>query len=97
MPMLHVSSMKRSRFLFAYAFAMGVLITAISGLIDVTPPGIMGASWHGWPLVWLYVIVYPGSPWSIDWGNFGGDLILWSIVSFAGVRSLLALRHEKSK
>jgi len=90
-----VNSMKRSRFLFAYAFAVGVLITAISGLIDVTPPGIMGASGHGWPLVWLYVIVYPGSPWSIDWVNLGGDLILWSIVSFVGLYTLLALRHEK--
>ena len=86
--------MKTRRFPFIYGFAAGVLITLISGLIDVTPTGIMGATWHGWPLAWFYVIVYPGSPWSIDWRNFCVDLIVWSIVSFAGFYSLLAIRHE---
>jgi hypothetical protein len=74
-----------------------VLITLISGLTDVTPSGIVGATWHGSPLAWFYVIVYPGSPWSIDWANFGGDLIVWCIVPLAGIYSLLALRHEKKK
>jgi len=74
---------------------VGLLITLISGVIDTTPPGILGATWHGWPLAWFYVIVYPGSPWSIDWVNFGGDMILWFAVAFAAFSSLLALRHGK--
>jgi len=89
-----VSWLKKGEFLFVTAFVGGVLITLISGLIDVTPSGIVGATWHGWPLAWFYVIVYPGSPWSIDWANFGGDLIVWCI-SFVGFYSLLASRHER--
>jgi len=84
----------KRRLLYAFAFAVGLLIALISGLIDVTPPGLLGATWHGWPLAWFYVIVYPGSPWSINWVNFAGDFIVWSIVSIAGLYSLLAIRHE---
>jgi hypothetical protein len=88
--------MRMRKSLLASTFAFGVLITVISGFLDVTPPGILGARWHGWPLAWLYVIVYPGSPWSVDWLNFGGDIILWSVVSFAGLFALLHfLRYKK--
>lgn len=84
-------------FILVCAFTIGLLITLISGLVDTTPAGIMGATWHGWPLAWLYVIVYPGSPWSIDSLNLGGDLLLWFIVSIAGLWGLLALRHKRRK
>jgi len=89
--------MRIGKSLLASTFGFGALITVISRLIDVTPPGILGARWYGWPLAWLYVIVYPGSPWSVDWLNFGGDMIVWCIASFAGLLSLLYLRHEKMK
>jgi hypothetical protein len=84
-----------NRSLFASAFGVGLAITLISGLVDTTPSGILGATWHGWPLVWSYVIVYPGSPWSVNWVNFAGDILLWSVVSFVVIWSLLILRHKQ--
>jgi hypothetical protein len=54
----------------------------LTGLVDVTPTGLVGATWHGLPLPWFYVMVYPGSPWTIDWMNFAGDLVFWIVVWF---------------
>ena len=87
--------LKRIGRLSVFTLVLGLFIALISGLIDVTPSGILGATWHGWPLAWFYVIVYPGSPWSINWVNFAGDFILWSLVSFAGLYSLLVIRREE--
>jgi hypothetical protein len=58
-------------------------ISLITGLLDVTPPGLVGARWHGWPLAWFYVIVYPGSPISFNWLNLFGDIIVWFVIAFA--------------
>lgn len=93
---LSVSCLNKRALVIASAFGLGLVITLISGVIDITPAGILGATWHGWPLAWLYVIVYPGSPWSIDWVNFSGDIILWFAVAFAALCSLQALRHKRS-
>ena len=79
------------------AFGLGCLITLFSGLIDSTPAGILGATWHGWPLAWFYVIVYPGSPWSIDWVNFGGDITFWFAAAFVLLCSLQAVRLRKGE
>ena len=59
-----------------------VLVTLATGLVNTTP-NILGATWYGWPLAWLYVIVYPGSPWFINWTNFAVDTVLWFIMAFA--------------
>ena len=72
----------------------GFAFTLISGVLNTTPNRILGASWHGWPLAWLYVIVYPGSPWSIDIANFILDIVFWSVVWVAVVYSCLNLRHK---
>ena len=58
-----------------------LVITLITGLIDVTPMNLLGARWHGWPLAWFYVIVYPGSPMSFNWFNFVADLIIWFVIA----------------
>jgi hypothetical protein len=58
----------------------GLVITLITGLVDVTPMNLVGATWHGWPLAWFYVIVYPGSPISINWLNLLGDIIVWFVI-----------------
>lgn len=72
---------RRTSLIGSLAFIAGLVITLATGLVDVTPAHIVGATWHGLPLVWLYVIVYPGLPWSIDWMNFAGDLVLWTVLS----------------
>jgi large-conductance mechanosensitive channel len=58
-----------------------LVITLITGLIDVTPMNLVGARWHGWPFAWFYVIVYPGSPISFNWFNFVADLIIWFVIA----------------
>ena len=63
----------------------GLVITLITGLIDVTPMGLVGATWHGWPLPWFYVIAYPGSPISVNWLNLIGDIIVWFVIALAVV------------
>jgi hypothetical protein len=88
--------LNKKAFLIASAFGVALMITLISGVVDTTPPGILGATWNGWPLAWFYVIVYPGSPWSIDWVNFAGDVMLWFAVVFAVFcTALLASRQRK--
>jgi hypothetical protein len=70
--------------LFSIAAVCGAIIALLTGLVNTTPQGIVGSSWHGWPLPWLYVVVYPGSPFNVGWLNLTGDLILWiSVVTFA--------------
>ena len=66
-----------------FALLVGLSVTLITGLVDVTPTDLVGATWHGLPLPWFYVIVYPGSPWAVEWINFAGDLALWIAISFA--------------
>ena len=61
----------------------GLVITLITGLVDVTPMQLVGATWHGWPLPWFYVIVYPGSPISVSWLNLIGDIIVWFVIALA--------------
>lgn len=58
-----------------------LMITLITGLIDVTPMNLVGARWHGWPFAWFYVIVYPGSPISFNWFNFVADLTIWFVIA----------------
>jgi hypothetical protein len=41
----------------------------------------------------LYVIVYPGSPWSINWTNFAVDSALWFIVALAVSIVLFRRKH----
>jgi hypothetical protein len=65
-----------------FALLVGLSVTLITGLVDVTPTDLVGATWHGLPLAWFYVIVYPGSPWTVDWINFADDLALWVVISF---------------
>jgi large-conductance mechanosensitive channel len=59
----------------------GLVITLITGLVDVTPMPLVGSTWHGWPLPWFYVIIYPGSPISVNWLNLIGDIIVWFVVA----------------
>ncbi len=76
------------------SLAVGMLVTLATGLYNSTP-NIVGATWYGWPVAWFYVIVYPGSPWSIDWVNFLADFAFWFLVALA-VFFLLARRRRTS-
>lgn len=70
-------------------------ISLITGLIDVTPMGLVGSRWHGWPIAWFYVIVYPGSPVSINWLNLISDVIIWFVIAL--IIALVVLKLKTSK
>ena len=69
------------KLMFLVSVVAGLVMTLITGLVDVTPMHLVGATWHGWPLAWLYVIVYPGSPISINWLNLICDIIAWFVIA----------------
>ncbi len=73
-----------------------LVITLITGLIDVTPMHLVGARWHGWPFAWFYVIVYPGSPISLNWFNLVADLILWFVIVLIVVLVVSKFRTAKA-
>jgi hypothetical protein len=56
---------------------------------------MLGTTWYGWPLAWMYVIVYPGAPRRIGWVNLAGDLVLWITVSLVVI--LLVARIAKAE
>lgn len=74
-----------------------ILITTMSGFVNVTPKGILGATWHGWPFAWRYVIVYPGSPENYDFKNFTFDVLVWlvPILAFGVFLSTQFLQKRK--
>ncbi len=75
---------------------LAIVITILSGFVDVTPQGILGASWHGWPFAWRYVIVYPGSPENYDFKNFTFDVVMWFIPILA-IGGLLSTRFSRKR
>lgn len=86
--------MRRGRKVILLCIVLAIAITILSGLVNVTPQGILGAAWHGWPLAWRYVIVYPGSPESYDFNNFAIDVLVWfvPILAVAGILSAISSR-----
>ena len=74
----------------------GLVITLITGLINVTPMQLVGATWHGWPFPWFYVIVYPGSPISINWLNLIGDIIVWFVIALIVALVISKLKRATS-
>jgi len=75
--------MRRGVKIVLVSMGFAVAIGALSGLVDVTPQGLVGATWYGWPFAWRYVIVYPGLPVSYDFMNFLLDVIAWFILIVA--------------
>jgi len=71
--------MKTSRILLL-ALGLGVLVTALTGLVNNTPAGLLGAVHYGYPLPWLYQVVYPGAPMQVDPMILVMDIVMWSVI-----------------
>jgi len=73
----------------------GELLTLLTGLVPSTPPGLVGAIHHGYPLPWLFrlVIAPQYNPWRIDLLNFFADIIVWAVI--VGIVVFLAARLRK--
>ncbi len=64
------------------AIVGGALIALLTGLVQSTPPMLVGAIWYGYPLAWLFqMIVAPiYFPWAISVSNLIIDIIFWAII-----------------
>ncbi len=89
--------MRRGLKIVLFATGFATILTVLLGFVDVTPQGIVGAIWHGWPFAWRYVIVYPSSPENYDIKNFVSDVIVWFILitAICGLLSLIPRRRGK--
>jgi hypothetical protein len=77
----------------------GEIITLLTGLFSSTPQMLVGAQWYGFPLAWLIrMIVAPEyNPWKVEFLNFIGDIIVWSVVLFVIVFIADKVRKPASK
>ena len=65
------------------AIVGGIIITLISGLLNLTPPGLVGATWYGYPFSWLQwrAIGPQYNPWFITpVSGLVGDIVVWAVV-----------------
>ena len=64
------------------AIVVGVVITLVTGLLDHTPSGLMGASWYGYPLAWLVQMVVAPQyfPWVVRPLRLIADLVFWIVI-----------------
>lgn len=63
------------------ALVSGMVITIITGLIDVTG-GLLGATNYGLPLAWLSTPVLANPITEVLWTNFIIDVLIWSTIVF---------------
>jgi hypothetical protein len=66
--------------ILALAIIGGVVITLLTGLVDNTPEGMVGAVRYGYPIFWLVMIVVPGTPYVVRWLRFFIDIVAWTVV-----------------
>ncbi len=74
----------------------GVVITLASAVYNATPTGLVGATWYGFPLSWLYkLVVAPQyNPWTINYTGLVVDLVVWFVVVFI-VLMLVSMTMKK--
>jgi hypothetical protein len=79
------------------AVGTGVVVALLTGLYDNTPTGLVGATWYGFPFVWLrrLAIAPQYYPWVVDEAGLVYDLAFW-VVAF-GVILLLVLRGKRTR
>lgn len=61
---------------------LAIVITFLTGLINTTPDGLIGARWYGFPAAWVSMLaVAPQyNPWQISYFGFLVDIVLWSVI-----------------
>lgn len=77
---------------------IGAAIAVLTGLINVTPKGLVGAVWYGYPSSWLTrVVVAPQYyPWRIDASSLAIDIAFWCVVA-AIIQLIGVMLYDYSK
>ena len=77
---------------------IGTAIAVLTALIDVTPRGLVGAVWYGFPRSWLIrVVIAPQYyPWRIDVISLAIDIAFWCGVS-AVIQLIGVILYDYSK
>lgn len=67
------------------SIAVGIAVALLTGFVDVTPAGIVGAVWYGYPFPWLHRLVIAPQyyPWRVDGLNLILDAGVWSAFAVA--------------
>lgn len=58
-----------------------IVVTLITGIINVTPGGLVGAVWYGFPLNWINKLITYPTAWAVQWAGLVVDLVVWFIVA----------------
>lgn len=73
---------------------IGIVITLVTGLINTTP-NLVGATWYGWPVAWMYhYVTYPPST-AYNYVNLVIDIVVWFIIALVVLS--VAMRVMKKK
>jgi large-conductance mechanosensitive channel len=76
------------------AAVIGAVITLLTALINVTPSGLVGATWYGWPLAWRYnLVTYPPAT-TFSYLNIVADIVIWGIIAAIVLFIALKLRRR---
>jgi hypothetical protein len=77
--------------IFVVSVGLGIAATLLTGLADLTPYGLVGARWYGFPATWLrYLVIAPQyNPWKVDAVGLVVDIVLWSAVIGLVLRGVL--------
>lgn len=78
--------------MLVYAIIVGLIIALITGVINTTPHGLVGATWYGFPAVWRIVLVTATPVTHYKVINFIGDWIFWFVVA-----AVIMMLWEKMK
>jgi len=64
-----------------FAVVGGILITLLTGLIDHTPEMLVGATYYGYPLAWLEMLIVAPQyfPWVVRPVRLIIDIVVWAI------------------
>lgn len=80
----------------ALAVIAAIVVTLITGLINVTPGGgFVGAVWYGFPLNWINKLITNPIAWSVQWTGLVVDLVVWFIVAMIVLMLIGIVRKHK--
>ncbi|MBU6998866.1 MAG: hypothetical protein HXS41_14335 [Theionarchaea archaeon] len=65
----------------AASLVAGVVITLVTGFINTTPSGLLGATWYGWPFAWRIVPVVLNPVANYDIPKLVADIVVWFVVA----------------